>query len=134
MRYLPICIVTLIIICCKAKTPHIGREPKIQFLIDQIESSDCVYFGGIGLAGGESKIYDCYRTLLKIAPDSMWFNLSFSKNPIIRVYAFEALRTTRSLHLEVVKDRLKKDRATFCYVSDDVKASYSVRDYVAGSK
>jgi hypothetical protein len=101
----------------------------MQFLIDRIDNSDCVYFGGIGIAG-DSKIYDCYRTLLKIGPDSMWVNLSFNKNPIIRIYAFEALETRKSLHLQEARDRLKKDKATFCYVSDDVKASYSVCDYV----
>lgn len=134
MRYLLIYIVTLIACGCKGKTQHIGREPNIQFLIDQIDNSDCVYFGGVGLAGENSKIYDCYRTLLKISPDSMWVNLSFNRNQIIRVYAFEALKKIKSLHLQEVRDRLKKDKATFCYVSDDVKAFFSVCDYVAGSK
>src|SRR5260221_1706859 len=35
-----------------------------------------------------------------------WTKLSYNKNPILRIYAFNALETTKSSHLQDVKDRL----------------------------
>src|SRR5258708_36051779 len=35
-----------------------------------------------------------------------WTKLSYNKNPILRIYAFNARETTKSSHLQDVKDRL----------------------------
>jgi hypothetical protein len=116
------------------KFPYIATEDDINKLISRIDRSDCVYFGRIGLAGEESEVYDCYQRLLEIAPDSVWVNLSQNKNPVIRIYAFEALKAKKSPNLREVKVRLQKDHATVCYVSADNRVIYSVGLYVEDSK
>ena len=116
------------------KFPYIATEGDIKKLVSRIDSSDCVYFGRIGFAGEESEVYDCYQRLLEIAPDSVWVSLSHNKNPVIRIYAFEALKAKKSPNLREVKVRLQKDRATVCYVSADNRVIYSVGFYVEDSK
>jgi hypothetical protein len=116
------------------KFPYIRTESDIQKLIGRIDSSECVYFGGIGFTGEENEVYDCYQRLLEIAPDSVWVNLSHNKNPILRIYAFEALKNKKSPNLVDVKARLRKDQATVCYISGDNKVVYSVGFYVGNSK
>ena len=117
-----------------AKYPTIGSETDIQKLIGRIDSSDCVYIGGIGYAGEENEVYDCYQRLLEIAPDSIWSELSYNKNPILRTYAFKAFQDKKSLQLRDVKERLQKDEATICYVSGDVSATYPVSLFVSTAK
>lgn len=114
-----------------AKFPYIASECNIDRLVSRIDSSDCVYFGRIGYAGEESMVYDTYLRLLQIAPDSIWLRLSFSKNPVLRVYAFEALESQKSKYLQVVKNRLRKDKATICYVSADIRIIYSISSLVS---
>lgn len=87
---------------------------------------NCVYFGKIGYAGEENEVYDSYQRFLEIAPDSMWVKLSYNKNPILRIYAFDELDTRKSLCLQDVKKRLQKDEATVCHVFADTRMSYSV--------
>jgi len=116
------------------KFPYIATEMNIQKLVDRIDSSDCVYFGKIGFVGEENEIYDSYQRLLEIAPDSIWFNLSYNKNPVIRVYAFKALETKKSSHLQDVKGRLQEDKATVCYVAADTRTSFSISFFVSNAK
>ena len=114
-----------------AKFPYIATESNIQKLVSRVDSSDCVYFGRIGYTGEESEVYDSYQRLLEIAPDSIWVQLSYNNNPIIRIYAFKALQTKNRAFLKEVEYRLQKDKATFCYVSADTRTIYSVSSFVS---
>jgi hypothetical protein len=116
------------------KFPYIGKENDIIKLINRIDSSECVYFGSVGIAGEESEVYDCYQRLLEIAPDSVWIKLSYNENPVLRLYAFEALKATKSPDLQKTKARLQRDKATVCYISADNRVIYSISSYVTDSK
>ena len=117
-----------------AKFPSIARETDIQQLIGVINNSDCAYFGRIGYAGEENEVYDCYQRLLEIAPDSIWVKLSYNKNPILRIYASDALETRKSLYLRDVKKRLQKDTARFWHAAADMRMELSVGFFVSNSK
>jgi len=151
MKYYPVCVIFLVACAGKAKNrhnislpnsdtakyskyPHIAKENNIKDLVDRIDRSDCVYSKRVGYTLEESEIYDYYDRLLKIAPDSIWVQLSFHKNPVIRIYAFEALSAKKSSYLQVVKERLQKDTASFCYVAADIRTTLSVGAFVAGAK
>jgi hypothetical protein len=111
--------------------PYVSIESNIQTLVSRIDKSDAVYFGGIGYTGTESEVYDCYQRLLEIAPDSTWDNLSHNKNPILRIYAFDALKTRNSDNLQGVKHRLQKDKATFRLVSGCTEFVWTVSSFVS---
>jgi hypothetical protein len=113
-----------------------GRKPAvspvvIHQLIFQLEHSICVIIGGVGITGKDSPSSDSYKTLLRIAPDSAWVRLSYSKNPVARMYAFEALLSKNSPDLERVRGRLKNDTAVVCEISDDVTVTSSIGDLVS---
>lgn len=150
MKFISIYVAILIVCSCKAKPdkmiirdsgllrhtkfPFIARETNVQKLVSQIDNSDCVYMGGIGFTGEENQIYDCYLRLLEIAPDSIWVELSYNKNPVIRIYSFKALKTRKSPRLPEVIGRLQMDTATFCYVSGDVSMPNSVGGFIENTK
>jgi hypothetical protein len=151
MKYYPICLILLVACGGKvknrhnisvpdndtvkyAKYPRIAKENNIKVLVDRIDKSDCVYSGRVGYTLEESEIYDCFQRLLEIAPDSIWVQLSFHRNPVIRIYAFEALSTKKSSYFQAVKERLQKDTASFCYVAADIRTTYSIGSFVAVAK
>jgi hypothetical protein len=108
-----------------------GRDQEIENLVFTLRCSDCAYFGGIGIEGKESPVFDAYKRLLKIAPDSLWVRLSYSDKPVVRLYALEALVKKNSPLLDGVERRLKNDSAGVCTIADDLGISYSISDAVA---
>ena len=108
------------------KYADIKTENNIQKLVSEIELSDCVYGNGVGMNGEENRVYDCYDRLLQIAPDSLWFNLSHNKSPVVRVYAYKTLLNKKDPKLPLVKNFLKKDTSTVCWSSNDINIKCSI--------
>ncbi len=90
-----------------------------------------VIIGGRGFAGEETMADDCYERLLQIAPDSTWVRLSFSKKPVVRMYAFDALFYRNSPDLKGVKDRLRNDKAAVLSVSGCTEITASICFFVS---
>ena len=93
----------------------------IDDLISVIESSKDIegeYVGG--WATKKSHTYNCYKTLLEIVSDSLWVELSYSKSPVMRYYAYEALLTRESANLSSVRSRLLKDTTQVCFHTCDI--------------
>ncbi|GGB19872.1 hypothetical protein [Puia dinghuensis] len=103
----------------------------IHQLVFDLEYSSCVIIGGVGITGKDNPAADAYKTLLRIAPDSVWVRLSYSEKPVVRMYAFEALLSKKSPDLERVKNRLKKDTATVCEIFGDVSMTSSIGELVS---
>ena len=84
----------------------------------------------MGFTGEESITFNCFVLLDQNLTDSGWFKLSASPSPVVRTYAFKALVNRNSKLIPSVKDRLKNDSAVICYVSVDLRMSYSIGEYV----
>lgn len=65
----------------------------------------------VGFTGEPSEIYALYAALLRVAPDTLWRKLTFSKKPVMRYYAFKALMEKKDPGLPQVIARLEKDSA-----------------------
>jgi hypothetical protein len=109
-----------------AVSPRVINE-----LVFQLEYSSCVITGGAGFTGKVYPQADAYKTLLRVAPDSVWVRLSYSEKPVVRMYAFDALFSKNSPELEGVRSRLKNDKAAVCEVFDDVTVTSSIGDIVS---
>ena len=79
-----------------------GGDHEIEKLAFTLRTSGCAYFGGIEIEGSESRVFNAYKRLLKIAPDSLWVRLSYSDKPVVRFYALEALVQRNSPLLDSV--------------------------------
>ena len=93
----------------------------INDLISTIESSKYIereYIGGWGAK--KSYIYGCYEKLLEIASDSLWIELSYSKSPVMRYYAYKALLSKESSEFPAVRNRLIRDTSPVCTYSCDI--------------
>ena len=86
-------------------------------LISIIEASEYIEAKHIGFIGEKSKIYSCYEKLLEIASDSLWIELSYSKSPVMRCYAYQALLLKENINLPSIRNRLIKDTSSVCTYS-----------------
>lgn len=100
-------------------------------LIEEIESSNCVYGKYTGIDGKTSDTYESYERLLDILPDSMWIRLTFSKSPSMRVYAYQALQLKQNSELYGVEKRLSTDTSTVCWKKSDITIECSVGYLIA---
>jgi hypothetical protein len=114
-----------------SKYPWVARENDREALIAVMEGTDCAYFGGIGIAGEESEVYDCYKRLLAIAPDSMWLRLSHHTKPVVRMYAYRALQQKNSPDYGKVKRWLARDTATVCEQAGCTIMTFSLKEFIA---
>lgn len=103
----------------------------IRHYIIQLDLSDRVITGGVGFTGKDNPTADAYKSLLQIAPDSVWVRLSYSEKAVVRMYAFEALHSKNSPELEEVTSRLKTDTAVVCEVSGDLEITTSIAQFVS---
>ena len=103
----------------------------IHHYIIELEHSSRVITGGVGFTGKDNPTADAYKSLLQIAPDSVWVRLSHSEKPVVRMYAFEALYNKNSPDLEEVISRLKTDTAAVCEISGDMKTTSSIGQIVS---
>ena len=93
----------------------------INDLISTIESSKYIerkYVGG--WAARKSHIYDCYEKLLEIASDSLWVELSYSKSPVMKYYAYNALFSKGNINSLSIRNRLIGDTSSVCTHSCDI--------------
>jgi hypothetical protein len=104
---------------------------EIRQLVFQLQQSDCVIIGGVGITGRVNPAADSYTTLLRIVPDSVWVRLSYNEKAVVRMYAYEALFSKSSPELEQVKIRLKRDTAMVCQIFDDVTITASIGEFVS---
>lgn len=100
-------------------------------ILKTIESSDCVYYGRIGIAGQESIVYNFYCILKDGLSDSSWLELWDSPSPNVRLYSLTALKYRKSPLYAVVKKKLSTDTAIVCVVSGCTSMSISIRNYIA---
>jgi hypothetical protein len=98
----------------------------IDDLISAIESSENIESKHIGIEGRKSYIYNCYEKLLEVASDSLWTELSYSKSPVMRYYAYKALFSRESANLQSVRNRLVKDTAQVCYHTMDMTFTFTL--------
>lgn len=89
----------------------------IDGLISMIESSKKIEGEYIGFTAEKSEIYTCYKTLLELASDSLWIELSYSKSVVMRYYAYRALLSKGNVNLLSIRNRLIKDTTQVCYHS-----------------
>ena len=92
----------------------------INDMIFAIESSENIEREYIGIERRKSCIYSCYEKLLKIVSDSLWIKLSYSKNPVMRYYAYNALLTRKNDNISSIRNRLIKDRESVCVHTCDM--------------
>lgn len=90
---------------------------RIARLVAAIEECPRVEEAHVGFTGKPSEIYSLYAALLRVAPDTLWRKLSFSKKPVMRYYAFKALMKKKDPCLPQVIARLEKDKASVDVVS-----------------
>ncbi|HOF17194.1 MAG TPA: hypothetical protein PLF32_03915 [Bacteroidales bacterium] len=88
--------------------------------ISVIESSKQIEGKHIGYGGQISGIYSCYEILLKNISDSLWIELSYSKSPVMRYYAYQALLSKGNIKFLSVWNRLRKDTSSVCFQTCDV--------------
>jgi len=103
-------------------------------LIRTIEKSRCFCGEFTGIGGEKSETYLNFQMLLKVASDSLWFKLSFSKSPVMRLYAFHALEIKNKKMRDIVKLRLESDTATVVWRNSDEVVYCTVGFYVSISK
>ena len=92
----------------------------IDYLISIIESSKNIESKHIGFTGRKSHVYGCYEKLLDAASDSLWVELSYSKSPVMRCYACNALLSNESTNFLSVRNRLLKDTTEVCCQTRDM--------------
>lgn len=121
MKPLSILLMLFALAACKAThRKHLVAMPdslRIERLIAAIEESPRVEDAHIGISGSPSEIYAFYDSLLRIAPDTLWRKLTYSKKPVMRYYAFKALMEKKDPDLQKVITRLEKDKAPVEVVS-----------------
>jgi hypothetical protein len=107
------------------------KELEMQRLAARMVKSNKVILGGVGFSGVETSEYSSYKQLLAIAPDSFWIRLSYSRNPVARVYAFEALFDRKSPDLFSIAERLKNDSSSVEEWSGCVEMPERIDEFVA---
>ena len=103
----------------------------IRYSVSVLEGSSAVITGGVGFTGQETPAGIAYKKLFLYAPDSVWIRLSYSENPVLRMYAYIALRNKKSPELGRVENRLKTDTAVVCKIDDDVTMTTSIGQFVS---
>lgn len=100
-------------------------------ILKTIESSDCAYYGRIGIAGQESIVFNFYCILKDGLSDSSWLELSDSPSPNVRLYSLSALRDRNSPLFAEVKKKLSTDTAVICVVSGCTSERISIKQYIS---
>jgi len=100
-------------------------------ILKTIESSECAYYGRVGIAGKESIVYNFYRLLQDGLSDSSWLELSDSPSPNLRLYSLTALKNRKGPLYTVVKKKLSTDTAVVCVVSGCTSERISIKQYIS---
>jgi hypothetical protein len=106
------------------------KELPISQLITELEESKCVETKYVGIEGRPSETYAVYEKLLEAAPDSLWWNLTYSKSGVMKFDAFQALSRKRDPRLVEIINRLKNDTSSIRYRSADVEIPGTVGFFV----
>lgn len=106
----------------------------IRYSLSVLERSPNVITGGVGFTGEETPAGIAYQKLFLCAPDSIWVRLSYSENPVLRMYAYLALLNKKSPELKGLVNRLKTDTAVVCEIDDDVTMTSSIGWFVSPIK
>ena len=112
------------------KETPINKTNSMESLITELEVSNCVESKYIGIERIESKTYSVYDSLLRIAPDSLWWNLTYSRSAVARCYAFQTLFAKKYPRLGEVLSRLSIDTDSICYFKDQYKYKATVSSFV----
>jgi hypothetical protein len=115
----------------KTKFPEVERQKDINVLIRTIESSDALYGKAVGINGETNFVYSSFERLSRLASDSLWFKLSYSSSPVMRAYAYDALKSKNQLMALDVANRLKDDTTKIRWISSDMSITCSVNYYIA---
>jgi len=114
--------------------PKLQKTKNIDSLINEIKKGDYVFEKFIGLGGAYSEQYARFERLTQLLNSKKLFDLIKSENPIVRVYAYKALKIKKSRYLKQAEQILKKDTATFSHGSGCLLGDYSVSEYIELNK
>ncbi|WP_276482434.1 hypothetical protein [Paraflavitalea pollutisoli] len=109
------------------------REAVVKILTARLEASEEIQGEGIGISGTPSATYESFKLLDGLLSDTAWLQLTYSKSPVMRVYAYQALQKRNKAMTEEVKVRLSHDDASFTMTGGCTSMPNTVRGYVTGT-
>jgi len=112
----------------------IAHQTDTAALIRSIEGSPCVESEYIGFVGRKSYVYASFQRLDQLISDTAWLKLSYNSKAVMKAYAYWALMKRKSALLPVIRDHLKNDTATICFISADVTSSWAIGYFISDLK
>lgn len=106
----------------------------VKMLISIVDSSNCMYSRGIGIEGKENITFAAFDRLNQLASDSLLLQLSYSSNPVMRAYSYNALRYRNRVLASSVKKRLKNDTARLCWITNDMDLTCTISFFVSNTE
>lgn len=107
---------------------------ELMFLTNALEASTCAYLGNTGIEGKENYFYNSYKRLSQIAPDSLFIQLTESKNHVARYYGYAALKNRKYKDLDKIAEQLKKDTTSICFSSGCISSRNTISFLVSNDK
>lgn len=110
--------------------PQIQKNKNIDSLIIRIIKTDCVYERHIGLGGNYSEQYARFERLMEILTNKEMFELTKHYNPIVRAYAFKALKIDNSRYMEMAKNELENDTTRICTMGGCIMSTEKISEFI----
>jgi hypothetical protein len=103
--------------------PDVMLEKNINTLIKGLISKNCVYGKAVGFGGVYTKEYACFERLNELLNDKEMFALIDHLNPVVRIYAYNALKIDGSNYVAEANLKLKNDKTKVCSFEGCIKIS-----------
>lgn len=112
-----------------SKFPDIRDQNNLSIILKELQNAECVNENGIGFAGEYTRTYALFERMKQLATESQLNTFLQNKNPVVRVYAFRALKDLKFSSANKAKQMLDNDTTSVCWFSGCLKTNVPVNTF-----
>lgn len=109
-----------------SKFPDIKNQNNLSVIMKELNNAECVNENGIGFAGEYTRTFALFERMKQLATETQLNSFLKHKNPVVRVYAFRALKDLKYLSANKAKQLLDSDSTSVCWFSGCLKTTVPV--------
>lgn len=112
-----------------SRFPDIQNQNDLSKIVKELEKADCVNEDGVGFAGEYTRTYALFERMKQLATEIQLSSFLTNKNPVVRVYAFRALKDLKYPSAGRAKEALDRDTAQVCWFTGCNKVTIAVSSF-----
>ncbi len=106
--------------------PDIKNQNNLSVIMKELNNAECVNENGIGFSGEYTRTFALFERMKQLATETQLNSFLKYKNPVVRVYAFRALKDLKYLSANKAKQLLDSDSTSVCWFSGCLKTTVPV--------